>query len=43
MQYLARAGVAGLGAPESAVEQDPEGGDGGEGAVAGADGHGNGE
>ena len=32
-----------LGAPESAVEQDPEGGDGGECAVAGADGHGDGE
>ena len=40
LQYLARAGVVGLGAPESAVEQDPEGGDGGEGAVGGADGHG---
>ena len=40
-----RAGVAGLGAPKSAVEQeqDPEGGDGGEGAVAGADGHSAGE
>ena len=45
LQYLGRAGVAGLGAPKSAVEQeqDPQGGDGCEDAVAGGDGHGDGE